>query len=512
MRTANGNVPGHARARRAAFGCAAVLLGLSPFFITEVALRLLDWGRPSYHADPFMGFSAVNPLFVLNDAGGRYEIPPSRQAFFCPDSFSATKAPRAFRIFCLGGSTVQGRPFAIQTSFSTWLELNLQAADKSRTWEVVNCGGISYASYRLVPILQEVLGHQADMIILYTGHNEFLEDRTYGHIKNMAAPLARALEFASQLRTYTLLREGYLRLTGTAPELTTKAKPVLGPEVDAILDYRHGLRLYRRDEKGRRDTIQHFRYNVWRMVQLASDAGVPLILVNPVSNLRNTPPFKAEHREDLTPEEFRRLEDLRQEATRLDGADRERTLQLLREAIAIDDRHAGVFYDLGRCYDNLKRYPEARRAYVRAKDLDICALRILEPMHAAIHQIGRLTNTSVVDVRKRLAALSTGGIPGNAWLLDHVHPTIRGHQEIAEALLEELIRLGVVTPTSEGLRTRDGMYRKHLASLGNFYYAEGEVRLRNLWYWTQGQARGRQAQREAASGGPPRTKERRTAP
>ncbi|MEX0676367.1 MAG: hypothetical protein WD063_04790, partial [Pirellulales bacterium] len=141
------------RRRRWVFRCLAVLVGLSPLVACEGFCAVFDWGRPGLHDDPFVGFRSVVPLFVLNEDQTRYEIPKARQAYFRPDSFAAKKAPDEFRIFCLGESTVQGNPFTIETSFTTWLEISLRAADASRSWEVVNCGGISYASYRLVPIL-----------------------------------------------------------------------------------------------------------------------------------------------------------------------------------------------------------------------------------------------------------------------------------------------------------------------------------------------------------------------
>ena len=53
---------------------------------------------------------------------------------------------------------------------------------------MINCGGVSYASYRLGPILDEVLGYEPDLIMLYTGHNEFLEARTYPRLIEPAGP------------------------------------------------------------------------------------------------------------------------------------------------------------------------------------------------------------------------------------------------------------------------------------------------------------------------------------
>jgi hypothetical protein len=55
------------------------------------------------------------------------------------------------------------------------LELELQATQPDRTWEVINCGGVSYGSWRLVAVLKEVLQYAPDLIILATGENEFLE-------------------------------------------------------------------------------------------------------------------------------------------------------------------------------------------------------------------------------------------------------------------------------------------------------------------------------------------------
>ncbi|MCH8149945.1 MAG: SGNH/GDSL hydrolase family protein, partial [Planctomycetes bacterium] len=350
-------------ARGLLFRAGAVLLGLAPFFLAEGACLLFDWGRPSLHDDPFVGFSAVRPLFVLSEDGRRYEIPRGRQKFFRPESFAAEKGADEFRIFCLGGSTVQGRPLAIETSFTTWLEIALAEADPRRRWEVVNCGGVSYASYRLAPILEEVLLYKPDLIVLYTGHNEFLEDRTYRSLKEQSAAMRGVLEQVSRLRTFTLLREVGLRLVGDASG-ETPGRPILKTEVEALLDYRGGLEMYHRDDAWRRDVVQHFRYNLRRMVAMAHDAGAPVVLVNPVCNLRDSPPFKAQHRDGLTPEERRRWSELWSSAEQHYASDMQKAAALLRRAVEIDPLHAGAHYQLGKCYDALGQDVQAGEAYL----------------------------------------------------------------------------------------------------------------------------------------------------
>lgn len=476
------------RQRRLAFRLAAVLVGLAPFVLAEILFTVLDWGRPTCREDPFVGFSAVRPLFVPNEDGTRREISPARQGFFRPASFATEKGADAYRIFCLGGSTVQGRPFAVETSFTTWLELNLALADPDRTWEVINCGGISYATYRLVPILEEVLGYEPDLIILYTGHNEFLEDRQYGHIRDIPRFVARPWELVIQTRSYNLLREGYLRLGGSAHPGAAPGRPVLGPETDAILDYEGGLEQYHRDEKWRRDVIEHFRHNLRRMVQMAQDAGVGMLLVNPVCSLRGSPPFKSEHRDGLTPEQQREWESLCRQAEQHLGAHTPRAVELLRRAMVIDDRHAGLHYLLATCYDSLGRIDQAREAYVQAKELDVCPLRILEPMSDAVLDISRRTGAPLVDVRKLFEQHSRDGIPGGYLLIDHVHPTITGHRLMAGALTDALVRQGILRPVDGWERERDERAREHLDSLGDFYFAKGQQRLEAVRGWARGQA------------------------
>ncbi len=183
----------------------AVVISLAPFVLLEIALRFFTpAAAAAVDIDPVVDLQQLRPLFVLNEAADRWEIPAERFNFFQPDSFLAEKPPGSRRIFVLGGSTVQGRPYSIETSFATWLRLRLQAASPETEFEVVNCGGVSYASYRVAKILDEVLGHQPDAIVIYTGHNEFLEDREYADVRGMSGARRWIARAASNLRTVSL--------------------------------------------------------------------------------------------------------------------------------------------------------------------------------------------------------------------------------------------------------------------------------------------------------------------
>ncbi len=493
------------RRRAVLFRVMAVILGLLPFLVIEVVLRASGVGQPDLHDDPFVEFSGVRPLFELNEAGERFEIARSRQLHFVPDSFAAHKPPGEFRVFCIGDSTVQGNPWSTETSFTTWLEISLNSADPSRHWDVINCGGISYASYRMVPILEEVLRYQPDLVIVHCSHNEFLEDRTYGRLKQTPRLVGKFHSQILQLRLYNVLRTAAQSVSGqsvsrqSAMSLSSRfdgmdattaqdPRPVLPAEVEAILDCRGGLEFYHRDESWRRDVIEHYEFNLRRMTSLAHQAGVALILMNPAAHLRNSPPFKAEHRSGLTERERRQWDGLWTEARAHYASHPRRAAQLLREALAIDDQHAGLHYDLAKCYDALGQFADARAEYIQAKELDVCPLRILEPMNDIVCEVGRDTNTPVVDVRALFDRLSRNGIPGSEWFADHVHPTIPGYQHMADELGDAMQRLGMVHPHPEWLERRELRFNEHLNSLPNLYFVHAQERLKSLMLWANGRA------------------------
>ncbi len=468
------------------FHLAAMVAVLSPLLLGELALRLCVSPAPIDLDDPYVSFSGLRPLFVLDSTGTRFETADERLVAFCPQSFAVTKGPETFRVFCLGGSTVQGRPYSVETSFTTWLRLNLRAARPRRDWEVVNCGGISYASYRLVPIMQELLAHGPDLFIIYTGHNEFLEDRTYRRLKRTPRALIRLHRVMLNLRSYWLAHRFLSGRRARHTDTGRSSKTVLPTEVKTKLDFSDGLESYCRDEVWRQGTIEHFRHNLETMVQMSRGAGVPIILVNPVTNLKDCPPFKSEFRTDLSEREIERVVELWERAAKLDWADTYGKVRLLEQAAALDNRHARLLYLIGMCYERIGRSTEAKSWFVLAKEEDVCPLRILESMHDAILDVAAQYRVPLVDVKVLIEERTEDGIPGDEWLLDHVHPSIAGHQLIADSLYQAMEKMELVR-TPEGWRAnRDELWQRHLSSLNEAYYAHGLARLERLNEWSRG--------------------------
>lgn len=469
--------------RRWWFRLLAIALGLLPFVLLEAGLRLADVARPQNSADPFVGFSAIHPLFELDECGETYVTSKSRELYFVSQRFAAKKSSEEFRAFCLGGSTVQGRPYSTDTAFGKWLELELDGIDPARTHQVVNCGGLSYASYRLRPILDEVLGYAPDLIIIATGHNEFLEDRTYHDLKSRSAVTAWITDRLYSLRTVTWARDAL-------SDETQGRRDVLPEEVAARLDNRSGYASYHWDEAWRADVINHFEHSVRTMVAMCREAGVPLILVNLGSNLRDCPPFKSEHRPGLKPLEERKWQQLFEAAEQAETEDLDRALELYQAAEEIDDGFALLLYRTARCLDRLGRPEEAREYYLKAKDRDVCPLRILEEVDRRLKQVARETNTPLVPARKLLEQRSLDGIPGYNLYIDHVHPTIGAHQWIAQAIAEVWQEQNPTTDAAAARwndEARRAAYLRHWRELPAGYLANGRRRVGWLENWARRQ-------------------------
>ncbi len=465
------------------FRVAAVLLGLAVLALVEATLRTFDLARPTSSLDPFVGFSRLHPLFE-RDAGGVWRTSTARRLYFNDQRFPVRKPPQTVRIFCLGGSTVYGRPYVADTAFPEWLRLELQAADPDHRYEVVNCGGISYASYRLVPIVQEVLNYEPDLVVLATGHNEFLEDRTYHDVKSRSA-FRRWLDD----RLYSLRLVQAARRAAETLHLVRPNRTVLSDDVRARLDARSGYASYHWDLAWRRQVAVHFRHSLETMVRLCRSAGVPIVLVNLGCNLRDCPPFKSEHRPGLAPDDEQRWQSLFDAATRLDRqGDYGQALQLYHRAERIDDWYALLSYRMAKCLDRLGRPDQARRYYWQSKENDVCPLRILEPLHRAVFDVAQQRHVPVVDVAGRVEQESPDGIPGYDWYVDHVHPTVRGHQLLARLLAEVLCKQRLV-PASKLVSgpERRRLYRRHLASLPSSYWSDGQRRVGWLENWSRRQ-------------------------
>lgn len=442
--------------KKLVFACVATV---GFFMLLELVLTAAGVQPVNSLEDPYVGFASYSPLFVeKTDARGRAVMATAenKSTWFNPQEFPPTKPDGTYRIFTLGGSTTYGRPYNDTTSFSGWLREFLPEADASHRWSVVNAGGISYASYRVARLMEELNDYEPDLYIVYCGHNEFLERRTYSDLIDTPEALRDLQSALGKSRTYSLLR----RLLRGGEQARHKPgdgmQAKLPEDVDSILDDAVGPDAYTRDDEFRRQVIAHYRFNLGRMIRLARSAGARVILVVPASNLRNCSPFKSDPQAGMDEVQRVRLEELVEGTQQLMQAGRWRqALATADEALAIDRRFARLQYLRGRILWQFGGHKQARKAFLRARDEDVCPLRALSEMVAIVRDVAAEQNVPLLDFERLIEKRSPGEVPGEEWFLDHVHPTIAGHRLLAEQLLELMRSEGLVaSPLSGGARQR----------------------------------------------------------
>ncbi|WP_339749149.1 SGNH/GDSL hydrolase family protein [uncultured Rubinisphaera sp.] len=465
--------------KRIGFRLLAILLGLFPLLGFELLLRVSGWQVPPAEFRPVVEFIDPQSLFVLEEDHGTYRIADNRLIYFRPQSFPVKKSSDTVRIFCLGGSTVQGRPYAVETSFTTWLQIALKELAPQQNWEVVNCGGVSYASYRLLPILEEVLDYEPDLILLYTGHNEFLEARTFEQLK----PIRENFNFLPRLMTSMRTVEFFNQFQSRDDKFV-KPLQQLPSEVDAILDYERGVEYYQRNPIWRQGVQDQFADNVRKMVTMCLEEKVPLFLYNPVRNLRDCPPFKSMQTAGLTNEQLHQVDSLRSQLQ----LNPELAITLLTEMLSVNPDDANFHYLLAQEYLENQELALAFKHFEMACDEDLCPLRILSPMQEVLTEIATEYDVPLIDIAEYFAELSPTGIPGDNLLLDHVHPTIAGHQQIALKTLKTFAHAGYLTenPDQETRKHIEKKYLRNLRSLDTAYFENGRQRLNNLQAWAAG--------------------------
>jgi len=471
--------------RRKLFRLLAVLLAVIPFALVEATLLVLGIADPADADDPLSGFNAAGRLFEKDERDEVYRTAAARGLFFGDQEFALEKPRDGYRVFCLGGSTVRGRPFTTESSFTRWIGLELaERTEGKRTVEAVNCGGLSYASFRLRPIVKEVLEYAPDLIVIATGHNEFLEDRSYRGIKDRNAAWAWIEDHAMSLRSVTLCRR-WLESSDSSPRRTDE-KP---SEVETRLDQQSGYASYERDLEWQSEVVAKYRESLEVMISACREANVPVILVRLGCNLRDCPPFKSQHRDMLDGALLTRWQKAMDRGAALTSERRfDEAVVAFREAEKIDDQHALVAWRIARTLDRLGLFQEAAVAYRKARDLDVCPLRMIEQLDKTLQEVASATGTPLVDAAASIESKSPAGIPGSDWYVDHVHPTLGGHQEIARLVVEQINRQGWVAlsrPLNPARLRRHR--RRQFRRLGPVFLANGARRVEWLENWARRQ-------------------------
>ncbi len=427
---------------------------ISGFFVFEVALAL--FGIPDLQSaiDLETSFSDGATLFVQE--GEEYRTRAEKTTYFNVQSFPVRKTPGTYRIFCLGGSTTYGHPYADAKSYVGMLRELFRTNAPDVRWEVINCGGISYASYRLADMMTELATYQPDLIVVYTGQNEFLEERTFREIRNQSAAMKIAQRIVGLTRTGTVFR----KLSRSTPI----TDPLLRSEVDTVLDHPGGLSSYHRDDQIHATVVQQYRESLDKICRRAGNCGAKVIFIEPASNFRFSP-FKSEHSVDEIA--IKKYDETIASGKRLIAeGDLNGLISTLKQATAIDPKFALTHYWLGEALFRQGKIDEALPSLQAAIDEDVCPLRAISALHESLKGVAEEHAVPLLNFPLLVASYSAeqGGseIPGQECFLDHVHPRPELHLRLALEIVRVMYDLEpAIVPAPEIASNTIDAVRQH---------------------------------------------------
>jgi tetratricopeptide (TPR) repeat protein len=433
------------RWKQLAFGIAAVLL----FF---GLLEALLWvaGVPTLLAerDPFLGFSRQVRVYELDSQGDVYRtLPRAVRHSFNNQQFAAHKPDGALRIFVIGGSSAYGFPWDERSSFSRFLRDALRATWPDRQIEVINSAAMSYGSHRLRILTHELLTYEPDLLVLYGGHNEYVERRFYNEMLDRDDELDVVRKTLDRWRFYSLLTRVLERSRRTELEdrtnVDSRAKTtgeLLG--LDVVREKPTRISPDEAEEVRRR-----FEENLRAIVELARLADVTVVLCTVPSNLSGWAPNASRFSSNVSAADRPQVQSLLDQGRRaLERGDPALAASLLESAADLAPGYAEVSYLIGQAYERLGRWDEARAAFSRARDSDAQPARAPAALNDAIRDVAADLKVTLVDVERAFESVAPHGLLGFNLFEDYVHPKPEGHRLIALELWTRVLEDGLIAP------------------------------------------------------------------
>lgn len=369
----------------------AVLLLVIPFILFAAVEGYLRYS----------GYGFESELFVAKEVRGQemYFLNPylkekyqftGRFTEFNPITavrMKREKAPGDFRVFCLGGSTTQGYPYASNGSFPSFLEGMLNLAQSRKNVEVVNLGVTAMNSHGVLDFMRMVPEYEPDLILVYMGHNEFFG--ALGSASNLFFSdnrhIIKAYLRLQELKTYLLLRDLINRLRASMreekPLTTTLMKEIVRVKSIPV------------ESPLRETTYENFRGNLREILSIARENRIPVVVATVVSNLKDFKPFDYEK--------------------------------------SPPENNAQLFFDRGRSYLAEGRRDEALRAFIAAKDKDTIPFRAPSEINQGIREVAGEMEVQVLDLEKTMNLQAGDGVLGKPEFIEHLHPTFIGNYIIA---------------------------------------------------------------------------------
>jgi tetratricopeptide (TPR) repeat protein len=420
----------HSKNKDILFKVISIFIPFLVLGILELSLRFFHYGQDmslfiESPADP--GYLVFNP-----GASGKYFSNQEIATTGNIEPFRKKKEANTLRIFVLGESTTIGYPYFHNGSFHRWLQYRLMHTFPEKNFEIINLSLTAVNSYTVLGFARELVRYEPDAILIYSGHNEYYGAMGVGSTERIGGNpnIVNGLLALRKLRLVQLMThayEGIARLFGQHPAGPGKTRMELMVADQEIpfqsLQFNRG--------------IDQFRSNMEETLHLFDKAHIPVFISNLVSNEKDLKPFISIPVDSIRFPAFTKNYALGLKA--MESGDQQAARGFFSEAVRVYDKHALCNYYLGRLAWQQGDFGQAKIYFSRAKDLDALRFRAPDSINAVIRQLcQKYENVHLVDAKKVFESHSDNYIPGDALLIDHVHPNLAGYALLSDAFYEEM--------------------------------------------------------------------------
>lgn len=442
--------------------------------LIEAGLRLLPldrWERDCLNRS-FPLLATSFPLFVPGSGpqANQWITNAHFKGAVSFQTFPKDKPLGVRRIFILGGSAAKGWPGSADAAFSGYMQRALDKTAPGR-FEIINAAAMSYGSHRVRDLLQDVLRLEPDLIVIWSGNNEYIEHNELPTFVRSAV-LGRVQRILRHSGLYRALRLG---LQAAAPNLFVRLQGA-----DDLTDLRR-IPLVRRGMMGRSATsdrriLDNFRATLQAMAGLIREHGVIGVLCTVPVNLVDWAP--ANLRPEIGNADLARrwftLQNLAVQAWA--KGDYREAEEISQQLLAMTPAYALGHYLLADSLRHQRQIDEARREYALACDLDNRPIRAITSFQEVIREIADKERMVLADLQLAFEDNSEDKLPGLRLFLDYVHPNEAGRKLAAITLLTH-----IVPRLDPGLNLRhltehvaaDAWLSEHPDNKVNFLYAQG---------------------------------------
>jgi tetratricopeptide (TPR) repeat protein len=313
-----------------------------------------------------------------------------------------------------------------------------------KKFEVVNLSLTAVNSYTIAGFAQELVDYEPDVVLIYTGHNEYYGALGVGSTDRIGGNrhIVGAILWLRQFRIVQLLTQVYEWIAGLFSKPAdlsgkTRMKAMVGEQ-----RIPYGSAMFTRG-------IDQFRTNMDKALSVLHERHIPVFISNLVSNEKDLAPFISAKADSLTYADFFTHYDRGLKA--LGDHDQGSAYTDLSKAEQAFGGHALCDYYLGRLTYGKGDTVQAGRWFAKARELDELRFRAPAAIDSIIDGFSRdYDNVHLVDTRSVFEAHSEGAIIGGELLLEHVHPNLYGYALMSDVFYTAMKQQGILGPAKEG--------------------------------------------------------------